>query len=537
MNLIAALRDPACYPHPASRIAVLETHISWIILTGAHAYKIKKPVNLGFLDFRTLAARRHFCEEELRLNRRLAPALYETVVGITGTSVAPRVGGGGPAIEYAVQMREFPSEALANRLLAAGALNAATLDAFAVRIAAFHASAGVAACGSPYGAPQTIIASARENFTQITPLLADATDRFRLEAICTWTENEYGARLDLFTARQTQGCVRECHGDLHLGNIVMLDGALTPFDCIEFNPALRWIDVMSETAFLVMDLQDRCRTDLASRYLNAWLEETGDYAGLAVLRFYLAYRAMVRAKVHAMRAAQLEDGAAERVRLETACRHYLDLALRCTRRAEPALILMHGLSGSGKSMVAAALAEDQGAILLRSDIERKRLRGLAGLERSSSDVGAGLYTADATFATYNRLLDLARMITSDGYPVIVDATFLKRWQRELFRREARARRLPFVVVEVAAPEKVLRARIDTRLARGKDASEADQRVLTHQLGEHEPLAADELPDVLHVDTACDDVRDTASAACAALRNTRYAAEHATDTEARTLTTP
>lgn len=533
--LIAALRDPARYPHPVQRIDVLETHISWVMLTGQHAYKIKKPVNLGFLDFTTLEARRHCCDEELRLNRRFAPAIYETVVTITGSADNPTIEGSGPVIEYAVKMREFPQSALASRLLEHGALTAAHIDALAARVAAFHAETGIAARGCPYGSPEAMIAPARDNFTALSTLLADAADQARLTELRKWTDHEYHTHWTLFGARQTEGYVRECHGDLHLGNIVMLDGELTPFDCIEFNPALRWVDVMSEVAFLHMNLLDREHPDFANRFLNAYLEASGDYAGLDVLRFYLVYRAMVRAKVHALRAAQDGIAAAERARLLATSRGYVELAQACAHGnygnygysgtqgtyaahgSRPPLILMHGLSGSGKSVVAQALAEYTGAIRLRSDIERKRLSDLAPLARSGAALASDIYAKERTLATYQRLLDLARGVANAGYAAIVDATFLQRSQRELFRRQAKAQRIPFVIVDVTAPEALLRARIHARLAAGADASEADQAVLTHQLARREALGSDESSAVLSVDTSDTQAQATLLAACEALR--------------------
>jgi aminoglycoside phosphotransferase family enzyme/predicted kinase len=522
--LIAALRDPLRYAHPVTRIDVLETHISWVILTGQYTYKIKKPVNLGFLDFTTLAARRRYCDEELRLNRRLAPALYESVVSITGSAENPSVEGKGTAIEYAVKMREFPQTALASNLLADGTLGAADIDALAARIAAFHAHTGVAAQGCPYGTPEAVMAPARDNFTQLDRLLPDPADQARIAELRTWTQNEYTARWTQLGDRHTQGCVRECHGDLHLGNIVMLDGALTPFDCIEFDPALRWIDVMSEIAFLVMDLTDRARTDFASRFLNAYLQASGDFAGLGTLRFYRVYRALVRAKIHALRAAQAGCTPAQRERLCAASRGYVELARRCAQDSRPAIILMHGLSGSGKSVLAQSLAEEIGAIRLRSDVERKRISGLTPLARSDSSLASGLYSTERTRLTYHRLLDLARLTANAGYPVIIDATFLQHSQRDLFRRDAAARGVPFVIVDVTAPVATLRARIAARLAAGGDASEADPAVLTHQLAQDEALTNEESSAVLRIDSGLADVETIQREAGVALRSRLAARE-------------
>jgi uncharacterized protein len=516
-DIIAALCDPARYAHRVDPIEVLETHISWVILTGQYAYKIKKPVNLGFLDFSTLEARRRYCEEELRLNRRLAPTIYEGVVPITGDAAHPVFNGHGTAIEYAVKMRQFSQGALAGRLLDGGALNAAHMDALATRIATFHAHTSVAAQGCQHGTPDAVILPARDNFVQLDGLLPDAADQILLAELRSWTEHEYQTHWRLFRARHAQGDVRECHGDLHLGNIVMLDGALTPFDCIEFNPAMRWIDVMSDVAFLQMDLTDRNRADLAFRFLNTYLEHGGDYPGLAVLRFYRVYRAMVRAKIHALRAQQGGLARIERPRLIAASRGYINLAHQCAHDGRAGIILMHGLSGSGKSVLAQAFADKLSAIRLRSDSERKRLRGLTPLARSSSSTGAGIYTADLTQATYHRLLDLARLCVRAGHAAIIDATCLKHWQRDLFHREAAIHGIPFVIVNVTAPEATLRTRIAARLATGSDASEAGPSVLTHQLAQCEALTDDESTNALHIDTSHTDTARCVEAILPALR--------------------
>src|SRR5262245_16780588 len=310
--LVAALHDPRRYPHPVEGVKLLETHISWVLLTGAYAYKLKKPLDLGFLDFGTLAARKRSCEEELRLNRRTAPRLYVGVVPITGTAAEPTVDGQGPPIEYAVKMREFPQEALLARAAARGALPIERMDELAATVAAFHATVDRAGADSPFGTPHEVIGQARQNFAQMRAFVADPPCGAALARLAAWTEREFAERYDAFVARHGQGFVRECHGDLHLRNLVLLDGRILPFDCIEFNAAFRWIDVMNEIAFLAMDLADHTLVRHAWRLVDAYLEETGDYAGLAVLRFYLVYRALVRAKIAGMRGHQLPADAPAR---------------------------------------------------------------------------------------------------------------------------------------------------------------------------------------------------------------------------------
>ncbi len=489
--LLLALRNPACYPHAVRRIEIIETHISWVILTGSYAYKIKKPVNLGFLDFTTLAARRHYCDEEVRLNRRLAPDMYLGAIAITGSPQQPVIGGNGPGIEYAVKMREFPQSALLDGALARGEVNTATIQALGHRIAAFHAALAPAAT-TAQAAAAAALAPALDNFRLMLPLLDAPADVAALQAVRDWTLREHQARTSPFGQRGPAGRMRECHGDLHLGNIALIDGAATPFDCIEFNPALRWMDVISEVAFLVMDLEAHGRRDLAYVFLNSYLEAGGDYAGVAVLPFYLVYRAVVRAKIGLIRAAQCNAASRPNQRALHAYPHYLALAASYIKPRRGAVIITHGLSGSGKTTLTQVLLAEIGAVRVRSDIERKRLHGLDALARTQSAPGAGIYTPGKTARTYGQLAQHARSIAAAGYPVIVDATFIKYAQRAEFRALAQELGVPFVIASLPAPHDALRTRVAARTAQGGDASEAKLAVLETQLMTHEPLTADEL---------------------------------------------
>ena len=469
---------------------VLETHISYVLLTGAYAYKIKKAVQFAFVDFRTLEARRFFCEQELKLNRRLAPGLYVDVVPITGTEHAPVLNGEGPAIEYAVKMREFPQDALASALLERGELGAADIDALANTVADFHHAIDVAGPADGHGTPAGVLRLALQNVAEIDWLAGTENGRVHVAELRAWTEREYWLRHDVLQRRLEQGFVRECHGDLHLGNIARVDGELVVFDGIEFNDELRWIDTMSEIAFTVMDLEDRGRADLAHRFQNAYLEHTGDYAGLGVLSFYLVYRALVRAKVALLRVAQ-EQGHAGGPSLSREARGYLTLAGKHAGTPQPALIVTCGLSGSGKTTISQAMLEAMGAVRVRSDVERKRMQGMAPLERARTGVDASLYSPAATASTYARLRDLARAIVEGGRVAIVDAACLRRSQRESFRALAAELGVPFVLLALEASEATLRRRIADRSARDNDASDADLAVLAHQIATREPLTADE----------------------------------------------
>lgn len=492
--LIDALRTKRCYAHAVAQIEIVETHASWVLLTGEHAYKIKKPVNLGFLDYSTLAKRRQACDQELRLNRAWAPELYLDVVPITGPVSAPQVGGTGTPIEYAVHMRQFNRAQQLDHLLAAGRLAESDMDGIADYIANAHANAARLDSQSAWGRAGGLRRAMLDNFTALEDLLP-AGPHSELAGLRAWTEAEFGRRRALMEARRQQGWVRECHGDLHLANLTRYGGRLLAFDCIEFDPALRWLDVLNDAAFLVMDLLARGRRDFAWRFLNGYLQHSGDYRGLPLLRYFLVYRALVRAKV-----AQLTPGGAAPAGMpQPTARPYLELAEELISEPAPRLVLMHGLSGSGKTWLSERLMTRLPAIRLRSDVERKRLHGLQPQARSGSAPGAHLYDEHTTLQTYRELLALAEVALASGCHVIVDAVFLLRWQRRLFRELAARLRIPWVIVECRAPVMLLRARLEERSAAGHDASEATLAVLDYQLRALQALERSERTHAVAVD--------------------------------------
>ena len=500
-RLVDALRNPSGFPHPVSRVEAIETHISSVLLTGEFAYKLKKPIDLGFLDFTSLGKRRFYCEEEVRLNRRTAPSVYLDVVAVNGTIDHPAIGGEGPPIEYAVRMRQFPRDCTFDVLLARGELSAARIDDLAASIAAFHAVIAVAGPTSAYGTPERAWRAALENFLQIDPLLEDSALREALARLRRWSEAEFAHQRAVLGERRAGGFVRECHGDLHLRNVALIEGRPVPFDCIEFSEDLRWIDVASEAAFTVMDLLEHGATAHAWRLLNGYLEATGDYAGVRVLRFYLVYRAMVRAKVSAIRSRQRDALVGERAQARRELEQYLALAESMAKQAPPFLIVMTGLSGSGKTVIAGSLAESLGAVRVRSDVERKRLYGLDAQARTRAGVGTGLYASEVSAKTYARLAELARALLPAGFPVIVDAAFLRRSDRDTLRSVARQASARMVIVACEAPLELLRERVAARARAGRDASEATLAVLEQQRGSREPLTAVELADALACDTS------------------------------------
>ena len=392
----ALLENPHCYDHAVTKLELIETHISWVILTGVYAYKIKKPVNLGFLDFNTLALRQQDCCEELRLNLRLAVDFYLDVVAINGTADAPRISGVGETLEYAVKMRQFSPDATLDKLAVRGELCESHIDALAARIAHFHADeCDTASADSGWGEPETIAQPVAENFQILATRLTDATEIQLLTELQNWTADELARLIPLMRERKCGGWVRECHGDLHLANVAWVNGKPVIFDCLEFSPALRWIDEISEVAFCYMDLLHRHEHALATRFLNMWLEASGDYEGVGLLRYYAVYRALVRAKVTALRLAQITD-VLDLQSIRSELTSYLQLAKQLTLSAAPQLWITHGLSGSGKTTLSQKLLQKHGLIRLRSDVERKRLAGLGAADHSRTN----LYAADFSWRTY-----------------------------------------------------------------------------------------------------------------------------------------
>ena len=413
--LIRSLQDPGRYPHPATVVELIETHISWVLLAGDFAYKIKKPVDLGFLDFSSLEKRHFFCTEEVRLNRRLAPDLYVDVVGIGGTPEQPAWR---PVIPSSTPCACGVSRSRRSWTTCwrRGELRASQLDAFARMIAEFHRVAAVAGAGTLFGEEPAVYEPVEDNFQALREALTSPGAVAQLDALEAWAMARFLALRDLLAVRKSSGFVRECHGDLHLRNLAWVDEQPVAFDCIEFSPALRWIDVLNEVAFLTMDLRARAQPAMAARFLNRYLEHTGDYAGLKLLQFYQVYRALVRAKVDAIRLRQGDLTAAEQVQVETECGRYLELARNFGQLGQPWLLITRGLSGSGKTTLSEDLVERLGAIRIRSDVERKRLFGLAAGQSASAEPGQGIYSADASRQTYASLRELAESVLEAGYP-------------------------------------------------------------------------------------------------------------------------
>lgn len=494
-RLVRALEYPDRYPHAVDTVRRIETHISILLLAGAYVYKIKKAVKLPFVDYGTLERRRTCCESEIRLNRRYAPDIYLGCVPIHAGPNGPSFVGNGPVIEYAVRMTRFAPDAQGDVCARDGRITVDSVDGLAATVARYHDHAPARPPRTDYGSAAAVMATTKTNLDEYRVLLDD-NERALFTPLDQWMRKRLAGATTSFEQRRAAGFVRECHGDMHLANLIYRTGYWEAFDCVEFDPALRWIDVMDDMAFPLMDLHAHGLVEPAHRFLNHYLEITGDYAGLSVLRLYLVHRALVRAKV-----AQL-GGAAHSPRGDQP--RYLDTA-RALSVERPRLVITHGVSGSGKSWAAERVAEHFGYVRIRSDIERKRLHGVPPLNHHRAGAfEQGLYSQQNTTTTYDRLFQLAEIALAAGWPVILDATFLEADLRDTARAVAHHAGCPFHILDMDVSPEMARRRLR---ARGdSDASDASERILGYQLARYQPLAPDERDDALTTSGAFNELR-------------------------------
>ncbi len=501
-ELAEALSRPSAYAHRPASVELVQTHLSLVFLAGERVYKVKKPVDLGFVDYTTLDRRRRYCEEEVRLNRRLAPGVYLGVVSITREADGSlSVGGSGEVVEVAVEMRRLPASRMLDRLLAAGEIDNAQMRSLAALLAGFHRDAATGPGVDEHGSPEAVAFNVRENFEQTAPFAAPqgaageagvrtlslALHGFLHEAAERFLEDERA----LLERRVREGRVRDGHGDLHAGNICLTDEGIVVYDCIEFAPRLRCGDVACDLAFLAMDLDYRGFRAFSSYLLRRYAEEAGDRELERLIDFYKSYRAIVRAKVASLATldAALRPQERERRRLEAM--RYFHLA--ASYDLPPALILTCGLPASGKSTAARHLAEPLEASVLRSDARRKRLAGLPRTADAGAAYEAGIYAPEMTERTYVALLGDATTALRDGRNVVVDATFARAGHRRPFAELARSAGAPFLVVETVAPDETIRARMAARASDATEPSDADLDVYRHMRESFEPPS--ELPDL------------------------------------------
>lgn len=499
-SIIKNLLSNRAFNHPTLQLGLIETHVSWVILTGKYAYKIKKPVDFGFLDFSTLKKRKHFCEEELRLGQLFAPEIYLAVVPITGTIEHPQINGDtGPILEYAIKMCEFSQDNLLSVLLKRGKLNAALIDQLGQLIAEFHKKTSVAPKNSRFGLPYEVHAPIQQNFAQIIPLLSNPYDIAQVKKLETWANGQFTNRQKIFEERKKQGFIRDCHGDLHLANIILYHDKLVLFDRLEFNEDLRWTDVIADLAFLAMDLTGKKQLKLANQLINTYLQFTGDYEGLNLLAYYLSYRAVVRAKIALFRLNQKDLNDKEKLDIRNDYYNFINLAEFYTCPRNPCLIIMHGLAGSGKSTIAKNIAIECGAIQISSDIIRKQLFNMPLYENSNSTPYGGIYTPQSTEKTYNKLLALAKVVITAGFSTLIDATFLFHAQRLMFYNLANLLKVPFYILHCQTNDLKIIQRIKKRSVQNNHISEANSVILKHQKELVEPLSKSEQRHTLVID--------------------------------------
>ncbi|MFN3359819.1 MAG: AAA family ATPase [Pseudanabaenaceae cyanobacterium] len=492
-SLIQAMLQPDFYDHPVAGIELVQTHISYVLLTGEYAYKIKKPVNFGFLDFSTLEKRHFFCQEELRLNARLAPDLYLAVLPIyqEGNSYAWQ---GTTPGEYAVKMRQFPQENLLINLFAQGKLTFSHVTTIAQQLAQFHRQAATNAYISQFGTAEALAQVAKDNYEHTRAYIGRAQTQAQFDATRSFTDQFFQSQQELFQQRITAGKIRECHGDLHLKNICLWQDRIQIFDCIEFNESFRNTDVLYDAAFLYMDLEFRGRSDFANRFLNVYLEETNDYGGLPLFPLFCSLRAYIRAKVTSFLLDDPNVSEAEKLKAQEEAAAYYKLAYDYTQIAQsPLVVLMCGVSGTGKTTVARELASRLGAIHIRSDAVRKHLGGIDLRQRGDSS----LYSKEMTQKTYDRLLELAQLLTGVGLAVILDA----KYDRVEWRQRVRANvAVPVQIVHCVADEDVIVQRLEQRALEKTDIADATVDLLAQQQREFETFLPEEIDRVLPVQT-------------------------------------
>lgn len=485
-ELIEALLKPSTYSHPVDNIRLLETHISWVILTGDYVYKIKKPVDFGFLNFTDLTQRGKFCEMEVQLNQRLAPELYDKVIPISGTPENPLLNDNSNPFEYAIVMHQFSQKGMLDTLAEQGKLELTQLLDVTGQLAEFHHSAEVSTADQHYGSPEHVWYPVEENFDQIRPLLEEQKDHDQLDRLSKWAADVYQTQLPLIKERKANGLIKACHGDVHLGNITIFRDQVTLFDCIEFNEDYRWTDTMADLGFLAMDLDSRGLSEFAPSVVNHYMEISGDYRGLGLLNFYKSYRALVRAKVILFRLHGDEISEAEKQEVFKEYRRYSDLAESYCQQENPFLVTMQGLSGSGKSTVGRQLVAQSNCIMLRTDVERKRLFNLKPFE-SSHQANLDIYTPEVTTRTYETLKEIAAFLLQNRISVIIDSAALKESERSLFKDVAEEQETPFAIVKCLAPDPVLQDRILKRQSLNNDASEASVELIAKQHQWEEPI--------------------------------------------------
>jgi hypothetical protein len=459
-ELVKALLEPKAYPEVTKRIELIQTQMSFVFLTDDYVYKVKKPVNLGYLDYTTLGKRHFYCQREVELNRRLCPEVYLGVVPITRDRGAIWVAGKGKIIEHAVKMRRLPQEAMMDVLLAKNQVSPEMLTRVAQKLVAFHQKAKTNANISAFGDINAITQNAEENFTQTEKYIGKTISKEKYQRIKRYTEGFIKKNTPLFRKRIKEGKIRDCHGDLHAAHICFTNG-ICIYDCIEFNDRFRYCDVASEVAFLAMDLDHYGRADLARSFVSAYLAESRDTELRKLLNFYQCYRAYVRGKVESFKLDDPYIAPAEKRHTLEIASSYFDLA-NSYIRSRPVLFITTGLVGTGKTFLAQALAKRLGLVVISSDVTRKKLASIPITEHRFEEFDTGIYSPEFSRKTYDKIFSEAKAILSDGGSVILDASFIKAEERLKAKGLAEEMDADFLIIECTLDEESIKQRLAQR---------------------------------------------------------------------------
>ncbi|HEY55032.1 MAG TPA: AAA family ATPase [Dehalococcoidia bacterium] len=495
---VKALLKPQAYPEATGKIELVQTQMSFVFLTEEFVYKVKKAVDLGYLDYTTLGKRRFYCQQEVKLNRRLCPEVYLGVVPITRDKGAISVEGRGEAIEYAVKMRRLPQEAMMETLLDSNRVSGEMISRVAQKLAAFHQKAETSAKISAFGQLKTIRQNTDENFDQTEKYIGKTISEESYRHIKDYTDSFIRDNAALFQKRTEEGRIRDCHGDLHAAHVCFTDG-ICIYDCIEFNERFRYCDVASEVAFLAMDLDHHGRADLAHAFVNAYLAESQDKELAKLLAFYKGYRAYVRGKVESFKLDDPYIAKEEKARTLATAKSYFDLA-RAYTRARPMLFITVGLVGTGKTTLAQALAGRLGLAVISSDVTRKQLAGIPVTEHRFDEFDSGIYSAEFTRQTYDKMLSEAKSILGAGGPVILDASFTKAEERLKAKGLAEEMGADFFIIECTLDEETIKERLKKRLHR-ETTSDGRWEIYQSQKPVFEPVVEASPPKHVIIDTS------------------------------------
>ncbi len=498
-ELIRQMMVPEFYPHPVRvPIRLKQTHISYVLLTGLYAYKVKKPVDLDFLDFTHMSQRKYYCEEELRLNKRMTQDFYVDVLPIrqTAPDSYSLAGGSGKVAEYVLRMREFSQQSLFSNLFKKGKLRVSHMEELGALVAETHRTAPTNDRIQAYGSFKHLAAVAEENYQSSMTFIGRVQSRKQLEETKAFTDHFFKSNTGWLLQRQAEDRIRECHGDLHLNNVFEYESRVQVFDCIEFNETFRLIDVLYDIAFMTVDLEFRGRRDLGYAFLNTYLEHTGDYRGAVLLPLYHSLRAYVRAKIFSQLMDDPQITGEDKQHAAFKAQTFYHLAWRHTRPRKPRLWVAAGLSGSGKSTIAAYLARNTGAIHIRADVIRKHLAGI----HMGKQGGPSLYSSKKTKKTYQRLMELGVFLAREGIPVIIEGEFDLRSYRDLLASNAKDQNIPLTFFHCHAPESLLRERLEHR---ADDAPNAIPDLIRTQKEREEPICSEEEFKLIRLDMSGD----------------------------------